>query len=176
MYVRYRFSWQQLSHLLWNLAGDFDIMSERRLSIWGPNGCIINDLWGFKGVKRGLKSFETVTIIWRQWCCDNKLSPLKTIALPYVTSNPQTLIMALFPFTERAPWHWSYRVPHIVPRVRIYWFWKSLPSPILVHISKLLNIGNTMQKKRDQNIKRRNFQSMSKLRYFWIPVLNVPFL
>ena len=43
--VRYRFSRQPLNRLLWNLAGVFDIVPERQLSILVPNGCIINDLW-----------------------------------------------------------------------------------------------------------------------------------
>ena len=42
--VRYRFSRQPLNRLLSNLAGVFDMMSERQLSILVSNGCIINDL------------------------------------------------------------------------------------------------------------------------------------
>ena len=42
--VRYRFSRQPLNRLLWNLAGVFDVVSERQLSILVSNGCIINDL------------------------------------------------------------------------------------------------------------------------------------
>ena len=42
--VRYHFSRQPLNHLLWNLAGVFDTVSERQLSILVTNGCIISDL------------------------------------------------------------------------------------------------------------------------------------
>ena len=42
--VRYRFSRQPLNRLLWNLAGVFDLVSERQLNILMSNGCKINDL------------------------------------------------------------------------------------------------------------------------------------
>ena len=44
LYVCYRFSRQPLNRLFWNLRWAFDMMSERQLSILGPNGCIGNDL------------------------------------------------------------------------------------------------------------------------------------
>ena len=42
--VRYRFSRQPLNHLPSNLAGVFDMVPERQLSILVSNECIFNDL------------------------------------------------------------------------------------------------------------------------------------
>ena len=66
--VRYRFSRQPLNHLLSNLAGVFDMVPERQLSILVSIGCIINELSHKLCISKGPVDPSKPRDNWRQLC------------------------------------------------------------------------------------------------------------